>query len=125
VFTSFTRRIAGREAVAAHFELGGEVGGLSVALTAWAMAPIIAHMNMCQVRNPAAPKGWSELDIAEALLRRGEDMRCPLCKGPVIPHKQRVNGGQAHFEHRSAHPGCPLIPRTFVGNRSMHPDYLT
>jgi hypothetical protein len=88
------------------------------------MGPIIGDMNKCYVRDPAALGGWTELDIADALLRRGEDMRCVECKGPVVPHKQRRNGGPAHFEHRSVHAGCSLIPRTFSGKKWTHPDEL-
>ena len=68
--------------------------------------------------------GWVAVNIAEALERRGEDMRCPECLGKVQPHREYIDGARAHFEHRNAHPGCSTKARTFSGKKSVHPKPL-
>lgn len=75
----------------------------------------------CEMRGPG---GWVTVGIDEALGRRGEDMRCPECKGRVQPHREYSDGARAHFEHRAAHSGCSTKPRTFSGFRRPHPDAL-
>lgn len=75
----------------------------------------------CEVRNGEA---WTTIGIAEALQRRGEDMRCPECHGRLQPHRQYSDGARAHFEHRTAHRGCSTKPKTFSGTRTSHPQAL-
>ena len=80
------------------------------------------HVDECEVKRG---KAWVTLDIEDALRDRDEVMRCPECHGPVRPHKKYSDGARAHFEHLTAHTGCPLKPRTFSGQSSKHPDALS
>lgn len=84
----------------------------------WMTKPI----DECEMRSG---DGWLTVGIAEALERRGEDMRCPECKGRLQPHREYRDGARAHFEHRRAHTGCSTKSRTFAGKRYLHPEALT
>lgn len=70
--------------------------------------------------------GWSPITIYQALeLNPDKVKRCPECLGQVNAHQASVDGiMRAHFEHRRAHDGCSLKPRTFSGVRALHPDAL-
>ena len=80
-----------------------------------------AFPDECEVRDADR---WVTIGIVEALDRRGDAMRCPLCHGPVRPHKEYSDGARPHFEHTKMHPGCPTKPTTFVPPASLHPDAL-
>jgi hypothetical protein len=76
---------------------------------------------ICQIKTG---RQWDDLGIAEAIESKRDGMRCPACNGPVRAHKEYNNGVAAHFEHKVAHMGCPLIPSNFNGYSSPHPDAL-
>ena len=82
---------------------------------------MIKPVDECEVRDGT---GWTTIGIDEALERRGEDMRCPECKGRLQPHREYNDGARAHFEHRQAHIGCSTKSSTFSGRRSTHPQAL-
>jgi len=76
----------------------------------------------CEIKSAGR---WTTIGLDEALgSSKGEPMRCPSCNGIVYAHKKYSNGTPAHFEHKSAHAGCPLIPSSFNGHLSLHPDAL-
>ena len=52
-------------------------------------------------------------------------MRCIECGGRVWSHKPYHNGTPPHFEHVRSNKGCSLIPYSFTGVRSRHPEALT
>jgi hypothetical protein len=68
---------------------------------------------------------WVPISIEDALdaLKR-EDMRCSACHGRLWPHKKYSNGTSAHFEHASAHSGCPQSGYHYTGIESPHADAL-
>jgi hypothetical protein len=58
----------------------------------------------CQVQRG---ERWETIGIAEALsLADRSTIRCPECHQRVSAHKRSVNGGRAHFEHRSDDGTC-------------------
>jgi hypothetical protein len=78
-------------------------------------------IDKCEVRKG---KTWETIGIAQALERRGEDMRCGECKGRFVPHRKYNTGARAHFEHQTVHKGCSTKEATFVAPRSTHPTAL-
>jgi hypothetical protein len=79
-------------------------------------------VDKCDIRSG---KTWETIGIAEALERRGEDMRCGECYGRFVPHKKYKTGARAHFEHLTAHAGCSTKEKTFTGIKFKHPDPLS
>jgi hypothetical protein len=68
---------------------------------------------------------WVPISIGDALdALKGEDMRCSACHGRMWPHKKYSNGTPAHFEHATAHSGCPQSGYHYTGIKSPHPDAL-
>lgn len=78
-------------------------------------------MDVCEMRDRL---GWQRVHIDDAIVRRGEAMRCVECHGPVKPFRAYRTGTRAHFEHVVMNPGCSTKPRTFSGRPSRHPHAL-
>jgi len=80
-------------------------------------------MFWCEIKRDGQ---WAKIHIAEALASyKGQDMRCIECGGRVWSHKPYHNGTPPHFEHVRSNKGCSLIPYSFTGVRSRHPEALT
>jgi hypothetical protein len=75
-------------------------------------------IDKCEVRKG---KTWETIGIAEALKRRGEDMRCGECHGQFVPNKKYSTGARPHFGHMIAHAGCATKT---TGKSSLHPNPL-
>jgi hypothetical protein len=50
--------------------------------------------------------------------------RCAACHGQVIVAGTYTGIGKLKIQHRRMHAGCPLIPQTYSGTLSPHPQAL-
>ncbi|MGU3664450.1 hypothetical protein ACLBX9_09730 [Methylobacterium sp. A49B] len=78
----------------------------------------------CEVKSHGV---WVAVSLEVAAIVYGRDVqRCPACHGRVV-----ILGGASGsnttraMHHQQPHRGCPLMPDTFSGRQSQHPQPLT
>src|SRR4051812_16911699 len=67
---------------------------------------------------------WTPISIEEALDRHADKvLRCPACHGRIRAHRASADGMPPHFEHYTAHPGCPRDD-SYSGAPAPHPEAI-
>lgn len=51
--------------------------------------------------------------------------RCAACHGQMIVAGTYTQNGRLRIQHQRMHAGCTLIPQTYSGTPSPHPQALT
>lgn len=69
---------------------------------------------------------WHTVSLSEAKgVYAMSPKRCAACHGQVIVAGTYTQGSRLKIQHRRTHVGCPLIPQTYSGIPSPHPQALT
>ena len=81
-------------------------------------------VDTCEVKSHGV---WVAVSLEAAAIVYGRTVhRCPACHGRVvILGRTDASGITRAMRHQQPHRGCPLMPDTFSGRPSNHPQPLT